>query len=296
MHPVPTATFLRDIRWRIRHRDRRETTLAICAIFRDEAPYLAEWLAFHHLMGVERFYLYNNRSADDWEPVVRPYVDAGLVVLVDWPAVAPAAQFTAYRHCLLTTRGHVRHLAFLDIDEFLFSPSGDSLANVIGRFDRAPGFAIRWHVYGTSDLHDRPSGLLIENFLRRAADDHDLAQYGKPIVMPGRTFTHVTSPHVLFHPSRARPWRTQPTPMAKPGDGLDNLLRINHYYAKSVSEAYQRWERGAITRTDNHVRLLYQRTDPSLNEVEDPVLADLAPAVRDEMRSRETQPAGRPKR
>lgn len=30
--------------------------LAVCAIFRDEAPYLAEWIEFHRLVGVEHFY------------------------------------------------------------------------------------------------------------------------------------------------------------------------------------------------------------------------------------------------
>jgi hypothetical protein len=31
--------------------------LSICAMYRNEAPYLREWVAFHRLMGVERFYL-----------------------------------------------------------------------------------------------------------------------------------------------------------------------------------------------------------------------------------------------
>ena len=41
---------------------RRETPhyLAICAIYRDEAPYLREWIEFHRLVGVEHFFLYDN--------------------------------------------------------------------------------------------------------------------------------------------------------------------------------------------------------------------------------------------
>lgn len=34
--------------------------LPICAIFKEEAPYLPEWIEFHRLMGVERFFLYDN--------------------------------------------------------------------------------------------------------------------------------------------------------------------------------------------------------------------------------------------
>ena len=35
------------------------TYLSICAIYRDEAPYLVEWIEFHRLVGVEHFYLYD---------------------------------------------------------------------------------------------------------------------------------------------------------------------------------------------------------------------------------------------
>ena len=42
-----------------------EHYLAVCAIYRDEASYMQEWIEFHRLVGVERFYLYDNNSVDD---------------------------------------------------------------------------------------------------------------------------------------------------------------------------------------------------------------------------------------
>ena len=59
--------------------------LAVCAIYRDEGPYLREWVEFHRLAGVERFYLYDNGSTDEHEEVLRPYVEEGLVELNPWP-------------------------------------------------------------------------------------------------------------------------------------------------------------------------------------------------------------------
>jgi hypothetical protein len=38
--------------------------LAICAIIRDEALYLEEWVAFHMIMGVSAFCIYDNGSTD----------------------------------------------------------------------------------------------------------------------------------------------------------------------------------------------------------------------------------------
>ena len=40
-------------------------TLAVGAIFQNEARYLREWIEFHRRQGVERFYLYENNSSDD---------------------------------------------------------------------------------------------------------------------------------------------------------------------------------------------------------------------------------------
>ena len=48
--------------------------LAVAAIFKDEAPYLREWLDYHLLAGVEHFYLYNNDSTDDYAEMLKPYV------------------------------------------------------------------------------------------------------------------------------------------------------------------------------------------------------------------------------
>ena len=56
---------------------RLQHELAICAIFRDEAPFFAEWLAFHFKVGATHFYLYNNGSTDNFEGVLRPWCNKG---------------------------------------------------------------------------------------------------------------------------------------------------------------------------------------------------------------------------
>src|SRR3954454_18594231 len=72
--------------------------LSICAIYRDEAPYLREWIEFHGLGGVERFFLYDNLSEDDHLSALAPYLEDGTVVLREWPAFP--GQLEAYAHCL----------------------------------------------------------------------------------------------------------------------------------------------------------------------------------------------------
>ncbi len=51
---------------------RTEHELAICATFREEAPFLDEWISFHIGIGVTHFFLYNNFSTTISEDQDRP--------------------------------------------------------------------------------------------------------------------------------------------------------------------------------------------------------------------------------
>src|SRR5215210_1944212 len=101
-------------------REHLEHELAICAIFRAEAPFLEEWLTFHLTIGATHFYLYNNESRDDFARVLRPWRERGLVSLADWPGTAQ--QLPVYADCVQKARSTCQWVAFIDIDEFLFSP------------------------------------------------------------------------------------------------------------------------------------------------------------------------------
>ena len=41
-------------------------SVSLCLIFKNEAPFLKEWLDYHLTVGVDHFYLYNNNSDDDF--------------------------------------------------------------------------------------------------------------------------------------------------------------------------------------------------------------------------------------
>src|SRR5919198_6692821 len=59
--------------------------LSACTLYKDHAEYLREWIEFHRLVGVERFFLYDNESTDDHEEVLAPYVERGIVEVQPWP-------------------------------------------------------------------------------------------------------------------------------------------------------------------------------------------------------------------
>jgi hypothetical protein len=206
--------------------------LAVCAIFRDEARYLAEWVSFHRIQGVERFYLYDNRSSDDWRSALEPEIAAGIVDVRHWPFVP--GQVSAYNDCLQRHRDGARWIAFIDVDEFLFSPTGESLPEILRRFDTHPGVVVNWRMYGTSGRKRRTEGLVIESYLERAPDDLLANRFVKSIVNPRRAVGCMSSHYFRLQGIPVgEDRRPVPSPVRDP---TANLLRINHYYSKSEDE------------------------------------------------------------
>jgi len=271
------ARYLRE-RWPRPLGTRPPIELAICAIFRDEGRYLAEWVTFHRLQGVERFYLYENRSSDDWRPEIEPEIDAGIVEVIHFPFVP--AQGRAYEDCLRRHRDDARWIAFIDVDEFLFSPSGNPLPDVLQEFDMHPGVVVSRRTYGTNGFENPPDGLVIENYLTRAADDHPGNRWVKSIVNPRSTEGWGSAHH----------FRLRGRPVGEDGRPVDyllreptvDLLRINHYYAKSVAEYRYKEVRPAATTGEPQLD-----RDPIPEDiVHDELILQFAPALREALSRR----------
>jgi hypothetical protein len=143
--------------------------LVVATIFKNEAPFLAEWVAFHRLVGVDHLYLYDNGSTDNPEASLAPFLDEGCVTLVPWPIpYHQKAQDQALTDCLNRVRGAARWLACIDVDEFLFSPSSFRIDSVLKDFEEYPGVVACWRNYGASGAEHASSRPVIARFAQRA--------------------------------------------------------------------------------------------------------------------------------
>ena len=142
----------------------KKYNVSICAIFKNEAPYLKEWLEFNRIVGVDHFYLYNNNSEDDYFRVLKPYVEEGLVTLVDWPY--NQKQMECYQACIKNYAGDTKWLGFIDIDEFVVPKSTDNVYDFLRNYEKKAGAVnIYWRLFGTSGRIDRElSSLVSEDF------------------------------------------------------------------------------------------------------------------------------------
>jgi hypothetical protein len=220
--------------------DKRKCELAICCMFKDEAPYLIEWIEYHRLLGVEHFYLYNNNSHDDfWSGTLKKYVKKGVVELFDVPfdssiyndgaVTHNAVQVTCYNHAINLAKRNNKWLAIIDADEFICPVSETDLRKVLRNYDDASALAVYWQIYGTSNIWNlAPGELMIEKLLYRQPNNGGNGLF-KSIVKP--ELVECVDPHYcralsgyILNQNR-QIFSHTPQFASIPAD----IIRINHY-------------------------------------------------------------------
>jgi hypothetical protein len=259
--------------------------LSVCSIYRDDADYLAEWVEFHRLVGVERFFLYNNFSTDDHLEVLAPYIEEGLVVVDDWPVNFPEALTTAFNDCLSRHREASRWIAFIDVDEFLFSPTGRPVSEVLKEYEEWPAVVANWAMYGTSGHIEKPPGLQIENFLRRS-DQPIRNTHIKCIVDPSRTLRCMHPHHFEYDAGVAVDENHTPLDGWVTDSVSFSKLRINHYWSRSESECRKKFDLWNTTDTPREW-IFFERRRESLDEVYDDTITRYLPDLRAALRRRQ---------
>ncbi|KAM0891110.1 hypothetical protein ACQ4PT_026617 [Festuca glaucescens] len=102
--------------------------ICACTMVRDVAKFLREWVVYHAAVGVDRFYLYDNGSEDDLADQVHHLNEAGYdVSTVAWPWTK--AQEAGFSHGASVHRDSCDWMAFIDVDEFIFSPQWNQSEN-----------------------------------------------------------------------------------------------------------------------------------------------------------------------
>ena len=169
--------------------------LAVCAIYRDEAPYLREWIEFHRLVGVERFFLYDNRSTRR-PPGGRSRRTSRAGRRAARLAAVSRGSCTAYDHCLRDAR---RRGALDRLHRPRRVPvlaDGRPVPEVLSEYERWPGVGVNWAMFGPQAPH-QPAGPR-DRELPAAADHGRRTAQIKSIVDPARAERCASAHHFEY--------------------------------------------------------------------------------------------------
>jgi tetratricopeptide (TPR) repeat protein len=216
--------------------------LSLCLVCKDENHYLPEWLDYHILLGVDRFYIYDNESHVSLRTSLAAYIQRGWVVVIDAPG--QAIQLNAYDHCLRTFGAHTFWLGFIDTDEFLLPKTNSNLKDLLKEFEPYAGLAVSSLFFGSNGHLVRPlQGQLAAYTTRVDAAIHEY-QLVKSIVQP-RWVIMPNSPHDFIYQENQScvnevflpvEYQRFPTHTEK--------IQLNHYYCRSAHEIKQKLQRG----------------------------------------------------
>lgn len=208
--------------------------LSLCLICRDENDYLPEWLDYHILMGVDRFYIYDNESKVSLRESLKEYIERGWVVVVD--ISGKAMQAYAYDHCLQTFGPYTFWMGFIDADEFLVSKATLDLRELLKEYEAYGGLAVSSLFFGSNGHRTRPSVGQIASYTKCAHTTFIENELVKSIVQPRLTLMP-NSPHDFTFKVGA--WCVNESFLQVDGQRFPNYtnkIQLNHYYCRSEQE------------------------------------------------------------
>jgi Glycosyl transferase family 2 len=215
----------------------------VCAIVRDELHHILEWLAFHSLMGAERFWLaVNDPEAEPMQKRLAVPIASGIVHVRLMPG--DAQQLAAYAWGIESARdAGCEWVAFIDADEFLIPQVHADLARTLEEYEAYAGVVVNWVQFAAKDIERRPESVLASNVWRLPLENPS-NQHVKLIARPG-DLDAFRDPHsAAFRRGRfAVTQHGEPVrgPMA-PITGT--RVRLHHYFLRSREDFEAKIRRG----------------------------------------------------
>lgn len=283
--------------------------IAITCMFRDEARYLKEWIEFHLLVGVDKFYLSNNLSEDNYLEVLEPYISRGIVTLnqvTDNRALTEGGmimhvQNEAFTWAVLKAREDgIDWLGLLNADEFWYPVKEANLQAILATFGPEVGqVCVNWQMFGHSFKSLEPGELLIEHLTLTQGTDLE-NRHVKTIVRPGAVMRCVNAHYVdlyegyismnSHHQVRSieYPWPAWPDPDSGeeyhvgPFDlpVRKDIMILNHYTMRDLNFCEQKcqWYRGF-----GYDEPFIQWCKDRANDVENTVIHRFLPGLKERM-------------
>jgi hypothetical protein len=162
--------------------------IAICCATRDCRPqYLLEWLCHHRALGIRRFYLYDNESAEPVSVTVSGLDFAEDIHVLPCTGYDANSQQEWYTDCCVRIRDgslpSCDWLLVIDDDEFLRCDSLDAMVAACGEH---PGLALSWRMIGTNGHEEYAPVPQVKRFPRGTGEDFPCNLHVKSLVDPRR--------------------------------------------------------------------------------------------------------------
>ncbi len=253
--------------------------VAACLYVRNAEYDIQEWIAYHYLIGVRAFLIYDNGSTDATVAQAQVMALVTDVRVIPWgEATGLRAQVESYEDCFRRFKNDFEWILVIDSDEFLASSEKLPIERLLAKRFFVAGIALNWACFGSSGHVNVPTELTTEAFTRRSDESFGPNLHTKLIVRP-ELVREVVNPHyfkmdgpIVRMDGQVVDW--QALGITKTVD-LSGWC-VNHYFVRSYAQWEAKLSRGYrdVTR-DKDLFTTYDR-----NEVLDQTAAAQAGSVR----------------
>lgn len=206
---------------------------ALCCIAKDEDLFLKEWIAYHALIGVEHFYIYDDISSLPIVDLLAGWSNSSSVTVIRNDRQRD--QNFVYNNCLQSFGHEAQWIGFLDVDEFIrITPPESERPDIrlfLAEFESYAGLGLNWRMFSSSGHESTPPGPVIGNYTRCMGDNIHI----KSIVQPAKTRecagAHSFYPQNGEYAANAAGFPIPPGfPFSPPATAKAS---VNHYFYKS---------------------------------------------------------------
>lgn len=230
---------------------REKVYLSIAAIFKDE-PDITEWIEYHILAGVERFYLYDNDSEKDYAKILENYIKSGIVIYKKIPG--QCMQKPAYQDAVYRSKDETEWLAIIDLDEYIVPVRHDDIKELLKDYDKYCGLVVNWVMFDSNGVQKRPANKTVIDTYTRVHKNYQepINKTIKSIVKPSRV-RYINSVHACIYKNNELPvdensQKLKSSLVFKTKKVSVNKIRINHYHCKSKEDYLSKINKGFADR------------------------------------------------
>lgn len=202
--------------------------IALCTVYnQEESRFMPEWLEYHRLLGIDRFYIINTEPGNTaCYALLRPYSKAGLIQLLEPSQGTYETQQPYsceqlvywYNLALKKINPSTRWLAFIDIDEFIVPAQESHFKDFLASYEQYAAISMHWVMFGTSSIERLSSYKLMIEQLTRCK--HTENAHAKFFVRPERIL------------SMEDPYTCIPKAPYTVKDLHIDSIQLNHYWTR----------------------------------------------------------------
>jgi hypothetical protein len=195
------------------------------AIAKNEGRYIAEWIAYHLSVGIDRICVYVNDSSDSTAPLVGKLSRYYPVRLVVWPSAdRKSPQLEAYNDAL-TRFADTNWMGFWDIDEFIVPFGYKDVPDFLTRVpEGTSAIGVNTRSFGSSGVTDPEYHSVLHTFRHCARPEHHANRHIKTWSRPPGKRAGNAYPHARYSLGQSLTAVSKQLVLALPGKRLKRSI------------------------------------------------------------------------